>query len=163
MPSIGAAQNRSLSVEAITTPPRNVVVRSQLMTRNSAVSSLSSATNAASAAGFESSPDADSTPISGNKRSAEALGMSSPESSPSPANKYPTLGAEYNHLELPDTAKRVIWLAERLPSNWTNIYMDTCTTRGSFSLLFISASAMLMVSFVHQAVAFQMESSKQLS
>ena len=34
----------------------------------------------------------------------------------------PKVGSEYNHLDLSDTAKRVIWLAERLPNLWTRIY-----------------------------------------
>ncbi len=36
----------------------------------------------------------------------------------------PTVGPEYKHLDLSDTAKRVIWLAEQLPNTWTRIYMD---------------------------------------
>ncbi len=31
---------------------------------------------------------------------------------------------KYKHLELLDTAKHVVWLAERLPNVWTCVYMD---------------------------------------
>jgi hypothetical protein len=36
----------------------------------------------------------------------------------------PKIGHKYDHLELSDTAKRVVWLVERLPNVWTRIYMD---------------------------------------
>ena len=36
----------------------------------------------------------------------------------------PSIGRQYDSLELSDTARRVIWLVERLPNVWTRIYMD---------------------------------------
>jgi hypothetical protein len=36
----------------------------------------------------------------------------------------PKIGREYNKFGLSDTAKRVIWLVERLPNEWTRVYMD---------------------------------------
>ena len=36
----------------------------------------------------------------------------------------PDLGPEFKHLELSPTAWRVVWLASRLPNEWTRIYMD---------------------------------------
>jgi hypothetical protein len=36
----------------------------------------------------------------------------------------PDLGPEFKHLELSPTARRVVWLALRLPNEWTRIYMD---------------------------------------
>jgi hypothetical protein len=34
------------------------------------------------------------------------------------------LGPDFKHLELSPTARRVVWLALRLPNKWTRIYMD---------------------------------------
>jgi hypothetical protein len=36
----------------------------------------------------------------------------------------PTLGPEFKDLELSPTARRVVWLAQRLPNKFTRIYMD---------------------------------------
>jgi hypothetical protein len=36
----------------------------------------------------------------------------------------PDLGPEFKHLELSPTAQRNVWLASRLPNEWTRIYMD---------------------------------------
>jgi hypothetical protein len=36
----------------------------------------------------------------------------------------PTLGPEFKDLELSPTARRVVWLAQRLPNKWTSIFMD---------------------------------------
>jgi len=36
----------------------------------------------------------------------------------------PKIGREYNKFGLSDTAKRVVWLVERLPNEWTRVYMD---------------------------------------
>ena len=51
----------------------------------------------------------------------------------------PTLGKEYDHLQLSDTAKRVVWLAERLPNVWTRVYMDSLfNSQKRFSALYIA-------------------------
>jgi hypothetical protein len=34
------------------------------------------------------------------------------------------LGPEFKDLELSPTARRVVWLAQRLPNKWTSIFMD---------------------------------------
>jgi hypothetical protein len=36
----------------------------------------------------------------------------------------PTLGPEFKDLEFSPTARRVVWLAQRLPNKFTRIYMD---------------------------------------
>ncbi len=36
----------------------------------------------------------------------------------------PNVGEQYKHLDLSPTARRVVWLASRLPNQWTRIYMD---------------------------------------
>ncbi len=36
----------------------------------------------------------------------------------------PNVGEQYKHLDLSPTARRVVWLASRLPNRWTRIYMD---------------------------------------
>jgi hypothetical protein len=36
----------------------------------------------------------------------------------------PNVGDQYKSLELSPTARRVVWLASRLPNKWTRIYMD---------------------------------------
>jgi len=36
----------------------------------------------------------------------------------------PNVGEQYKDLELSPTARRVVWLASRLPNQWTRIYMD---------------------------------------
>jgi hypothetical protein len=36
----------------------------------------------------------------------------------------PDLGPDFKHLELSPTARRIVWLASRLPNEWTRIYMD---------------------------------------
>ena len=36
----------------------------------------------------------------------------------------PKVGSEFDHLNLSPTAKRIVYLAQRLPNNWTRLYMD---------------------------------------
>jgi hypothetical protein len=36
----------------------------------------------------------------------------------------PNVGGQYKDMELSPTARRVVWLASRLPNRWTRIYMD---------------------------------------
>jgi hypothetical protein len=36
----------------------------------------------------------------------------------------PKLPAEYDNMKLPPTACRVVWLALKLPNQWTRIYVD---------------------------------------
>jgi hypothetical protein len=36
----------------------------------------------------------------------------------------PNVREQYKHLDLSPTARRVVWLASRLPNRWTRIYMD---------------------------------------
>jgi hypothetical protein len=36
----------------------------------------------------------------------------------------PDLGPEFKHLELSPPARRVIWLAQRLPNSWSHVFMD---------------------------------------
>jgi hypothetical protein len=51
----------------------------------------------------------------------------------------PTLDKKYDRMDLSDTAKRVIWLAERLPNVWTRIYMDNLfNSQKLFSALYIA-------------------------
>jgi hypothetical protein len=51
----------------------------------------------------------------------------------------PKIGREYDHLELSDTAKRVIWLAEQLPNVWTRVYMDNLyNSQKLFSAMYLA-------------------------
>ena len=52
-------------------------------------------------------------------------------------DKAPKIPVKYDSFDLSDTAKRVIWLAERLPNVWTKIYMDNLyNSKKLFSALF---------------------------
>ena len=51
----------------------------------------------------------------------------------------PTLSTEYKHLELSPTARRVVWLAQQLPNEWTEIYMDNLfNSRKLFTALYLA-------------------------
>jgi hypothetical protein len=51
----------------------------------------------------------------------------------------PKIGREYANLSLSDTAKRVIWLADRLPNQWTRVYMDNLfNSQKLFSALYLA-------------------------
>ncbi len=49
------------------------------------------------------------------------------------------LGCMYDHLELSDTAKRVVWLCKWLPNVWTRVYMDNLyNSQKLFSALYLA-------------------------
>jgi hypothetical protein len=51
----------------------------------------------------------------------------------------PNVGEQYKHLDLSPTARRVVWLASRLPNRWTRIYMDNLfNSQTLFSALYIA-------------------------
>ena len=53
----------------------------------------------------------------------------------------PELGDEFKHLDLSPTARRVVWLAQRLPHDWTGIYMDNLfNSHKLFTALWIAMS-----------------------
>jgi len=53
----------------------------------------------------------------------------------------PTLPAEFDEFELSPTARRVVWLAPRLPNDWTHIFMDNLfNSRKLFSALYRAKS-----------------------
>ena len=53
----------------------------------------------------------------------------------------PKIGRKYDHLELSDSAKCVIWLVKRLPKVWTCIYMDNLNnSQKLFSALYLAES-----------------------
>mgnify|MGYP003894362215 CR=1 FL=1 len=51
----------------------------------------------------------------------------------------PTLPKEFKHLDLSPTACRVVWLAQQLPNEWTEIYMDNLfNSRKLFTALYLA-------------------------
>ena len=51
----------------------------------------------------------------------------------------PNLGEKFNHFDLSPTARRVVWLAERLPNKWTRIFMDNLfNSHKLFSALYLA-------------------------
>jgi hypothetical protein len=51
----------------------------------------------------------------------------------------PNVGEKFNHFDLSPTARRVVWLAERLPNKWTRIFMDNLfNSHKLFSALYLA-------------------------
>jgi hypothetical protein len=70
------------------------------------------------------------------------------------------VGPQYKHMDLSDTAKRVIWLAERLPNLWTRIYMDNLFNSEKLFSALMLAKCWHTAWRVRLSVVSRMESSR---
>ena len=62
----------------------------------------------------------------------------------------PKIGREYANLSLSNTAKRVIWLVDRLPNQWTRVYMDNLfNSQKLFSALYLAKCLQHGVTHAH--------------
>jgi len=53
--------------------------------------------------------------------------------------ELPNLNEKIKHFDLSPTARRVVWLAERLPNKWTRIFMDNLfNLQKLFSALYLA-------------------------
>ena len=65
----------------------------------------------------------------------------------------PNLDEKFKHFDLSPTARRVVWLAERLPNKWTRIFMDNLfNSHKLFSALYLAQALAQALEQAHAAL-----------